>query len=226
MFIPGGRAGGERLSRFNVGEAHTVYEWVMIWGDRHPKIMGADESTDAEGVRGREVMMGARSTSRHYYSNKQEQRQVKRRVVANEVYRDILRGIERGTIEPLKLAYCNDRSWEPDPTRHVIGVKDILKLADRRKDAGRCITKMLEARRARSMSLERRHPSTRKEATKLLNQWTDEIRATGEYPSEARLIAKAEEGKIYIRRTWRREFIEANLGTKRGRPINRNSQRK
>lgn len=63
--------------------------------------------------------------------------------IRNEVYRELVRDIERDRITPVKTAYCSDAPNVFDPTRCLLDIEPILAVARRRGDFGPTLADLL-----------------------------------------------------------------------------------
>jgi hypothetical protein len=82
--------------------------------------------------------------------------------IRNEVYRELVRDIERDRIAPVKSAYCSDAPDVFDPTRCLIDIEPVLALARHRNDYGQAIAELLAAHRVESDGALTQKPSLRK----------------------------------------------------------------
>src|SRR5215469_16413065 len=136
-FIPASEyLSGRRAPRFVIRGQHTVYEWSMIYTDRHPLPDDYSAGVTAADMLEREKWLGAHIASRLDRGSRREQEAKRRRHIAGEVYRQIRAEIQAGQLQPLKRAYCADTGQE-DFTAHTLDITDVLALAERRRDAGR-----------------------------------------------------------------------------------------
>ena len=138
---------------FAVGDELTVYEWCMIYTDRHPGV--AAKHATAEAQRERMQYLGAIAplvsgpmtftvagqdfevdTREHYR-------------ITNAVYQQLATAIQTGSLEPKRRAYLDDRPGELDPTLSVLDAAPILEIAERRGDGGQVIRKLLVAHQVR-----------------------------------------------------------------------------
>jgi len=123
---------GRPVEKFVVGDQHTVFEWCMIYTDRHPA--GAHPNHNhatVEHMRSRLVLLGACGRSD----------EVTR--ISNAVYRELVAAIEAGRIELRKRVYLDDRPAELDLTLCVIGPDPVLEIARRHQDGGQKIAELL-----------------------------------------------------------------------------------
>jgi hypothetical protein len=138
---------------FTVGDERTVYEWCMIYSDRHPGVATLHATTANQ--KDRLLHLGAIATliagpfiaatpaghsevdtTAHYR-------------VANAVYQELATAIQSGSLEPKRRAYLEDRPGELDPTLCVLEAAPILAIAERRGDYGGTIRWLLIAREVR-----------------------------------------------------------------------------
>ena len=148
---------------FVVGDELTVYEWCMIYTDRHPGV--AAKHATAEAQRERLQYLGAIAplvsgpipvtvagqdfevdTREHYR-------------ITNAVYQQLATAIETGS-EPKRRAYLEDRPGELDPTLCVLDAAPIFEIAERRGDGGEVIQKLLAERRQPAAPVERAEQAT------------------------------------------------------------------
>jgi hypothetical protein len=69
--------------------------------------------------------------------------------VANAVYQELATAIQKGSLEPKRRAYLEDRPGELDPTLCVLEAGLILAIAERRGDYGETIRRLLIAHQVR-----------------------------------------------------------------------------
>jgi hypothetical protein len=140
IIIPGGvDVWGRRHDDFRVGAAHTLYEWALLFEDRHPgELHDAHLANTGEDRRWREDFLGGgndkASISRAVY----DELAVK---VGNTH-----RKVEAGKIQqpPLwQFVYRADEPVELDLTLCVIDIELVLAIARRRKDHGQIIARLL-----------------------------------------------------------------------------------
>jgi hypothetical protein len=119
---------GRSVADFAVSDEHTLYEWAMVYEDRHPAALHpAHRANTAEDRHHRlEILGGERSIGR-------------------AVYDALAAEIEAGCIAPRQCAYCADRPAMLDPTLCTIDKAPVLMLARRRGDYGACIAALLSA---------------------------------------------------------------------------------
>jgi hypothetical protein len=123
-----------RSTSFVIGDEHTIFEWCMIYTDRHPGgVHPNHNSATVERMRMRLILLGACGQSD----------EVTR--ISNAVYRELAAGIKADRIHPRKRVYLDDRPAELDFTLCVIGVNHVLDVAQRRQDGGRRIAELLAA---------------------------------------------------------------------------------
>ena len=132
---------------FTVGDERTVYEWCMIYSDRHPGVATLHATTAHQ--KDRLLHLGAIApliagpfiavtpaghfevdTTAHYR-------------VANAVYQELATAIQKGSLEPKRRAYLEDRPGELDPTLCVLEAAPILAIAERRGDGGEIIRRLV-----------------------------------------------------------------------------------
>jgi hypothetical protein len=125
---------GHRVHPFIIRDTHTIFEWCMIYTDRHPAAL--NPNNDGPTLRAKEfrlTLLGATGGGlRDVYgqplgspNNPEEQ-------IRNEIYRELVRDIERHRIIPVKTAYCSDAPDVFDPTRCLLDIEPILAVARRR----------------------------------------------------------------------------------------------
>jgi hypothetical protein len=136
---------------FTVGDERTIYEWCMIYTDRHPGVATLHATTAHQ--QERLLHLGAIApliagaftadtpggdfevdTTAHYR-------------VANAVYQELATAIQTGSLEPKRRVYLEDRPGELDLTLCVLDAEPILEIAERRGDGGVIIQKLLAERR-------------------------------------------------------------------------------
>jgi hypothetical protein len=128
---------------FVVGAAHTLYEWSLLFDDRHPgELHDSHRGNTREDRRAREDFLGGgnekASISRAVYDE-----------LAAKV-RDTHRKVKVGEIQqpPLwQFVYRADEPAELDLTLCVIDAGPVLELARRRGDGGRYIRELLARHR-------------------------------------------------------------------------------
>jgi hypothetical protein len=138
---------------FTVGDERTVYEWCMIYSDRHPGVTTLHATTAHQ--KDRLLHLGAIApliagpfitvtpaghfevdTTAHYR-------------VSNAVYQELATAIQTGSLEPKRRAYLEDRPGELDPTLCVLEAAPIIAIAERRGDYGETIRRLLIAHQVR-----------------------------------------------------------------------------
>jgi hypothetical protein len=101
---------GRRVRPFTIGNTHTIFEWCMIYTDRHPAAV--NPNYNGASLRDREfrlTVLGATSGGlRDAYGRPMGPTNDAEEQIRNEVYRELVRDIERGRITPVKTAYCSD----------------------------------------------------------------------------------------------------------------------
>src|SRR5207248_6052269 len=80
--------------------------------------------------------------------------------VANAVYQELATAIQKGSLEPKRRAYLEDRPGELDPTLCVLEAAPILAIAERRGDGGEVIQKLLAEGRQPAAPVERAEQAT------------------------------------------------------------------
>jgi hypothetical protein len=149
---------------FVVGDELTIYEWCMIYTDRHPGV--ATKHATAEAQRERMQYLGAIAplvsgpmTAVHEAGHFEVDITAHYRI-ANAVYQELATAIQTGSLEPKRRAYLEDRPDELDPTRCVLEAAPILAIAERRGDGGEVIQKLLAERRQPAAPVERAERAT------------------------------------------------------------------
>jgi hypothetical protein len=139
---------GHRVHPFIIGDTHTIFEWCMIYTDRHPAAVNPDyNGATVRDMEFRLTVLGAADVGlKDAYRELIGPLNDAEEQIRNEVYRELVRDIERDRITPAKAAYCSDAPEMFDATRSVIGVEPILALARRRGDFGPAIAGLLAAR--------------------------------------------------------------------------------
>jgi hypothetical protein len=136
---------------FVVGDELTVYEWCMIYTDRHPGV--AAKHATAEAQRERMQYLGAIAplvsgpTTATVAGQDFEVDTREHYRITNAVYQELATAIQTGSLEPKRRAYLDDRPGELDPTLCVLEAAPILAIAERRGDGGEVIQKLLAERR-------------------------------------------------------------------------------
>jgi len=128
---------------FVIGNAHTIFEWCMIYTDRHPAAVHPDHNSPSAQDRDLRLnLLGAIGGARNDPGLH----------VLTEVYRELELDIERDRILPLKRAFANDAPDVFDATRCLIDVEPVLALARRRQDFGKTMAELLAAHDNKQMA--------------------------------------------------------------------------
>jgi len=138
---------GHRVHPFIIGDPHTIFEWCMIYADRHPAVLKSNY--DGATLRDKEfrlTLLGATGAGlRDAYGQPMGPPNDAEEQIRNEVYRELVRDIECGRIIPVRTAYCSDAPDVFDPTRCLVDIEPILAVARRRGDFGAAIAELLTA---------------------------------------------------------------------------------
>jgi hypothetical protein len=130
---------------FIVDNAHTVFEWCMIYTDQHPAMLHPNHNgASFRDMRIRLELLGATGGGqRDAYGEPMGARNDAVGQTVNEVYRELARDIERDTIRPRRRTFCDDAPSEFDPTRCLIGIEPVIAIARRRGDFGQTMAELL-----------------------------------------------------------------------------------
>jgi hypothetical protein len=154
IIIPGGSDewSGHRWDDFAIGAEHTVFEWCMIYTDRHPTPFLGDHSgtATAEMQDIRLTLLGARGSNKPGW--RPHPNETDKAVwddpgtyrTCNAVYQELAAGIASGRLDA-KRVYLDDRPGEIDPTLCIIDAAPVLAIARRRGDYGQYIVRLLTA---------------------------------------------------------------------------------
>ena len=128
-----------------VGNGHTVFEWCMIYADRHPAMLHPNHNgASFRDMRNRLTLLGATGgEQRDAYGEPMRSRNDPEWQTMNEVFHELERDIERDRIIPLRRTFCDDAPSEFDPTRCLIGIEPVLAIARRRGDFGQTMAELL-----------------------------------------------------------------------------------
>jgi hypothetical protein len=140
---------------FGVGAEHTVFEWCMIYTDRHPSaFLGPyTRSATAEHREVRLTLLGTNGSNEpgFYPHPTKTDEGVWRDPVefrtSNAVYRELANAITDGRLDA-KRVYLDDRPDELDLTLCVIDAAPMLAIAKRRQDYGQYIASVLAGQAA------------------------------------------------------------------------------
>jgi len=146
---------------FEVSDEHTVFEWVMIYGDRHPWVASMEPTV--EGRQDRLLYLGAIPPIASGSIPVENGRRVDITAhyrIANAVYQELATAMQTGALEPKRRAYLEDQPDELDPTLCVLEAAPILAILERRGDGGEFIQKLLAERRPPATPVERAKPAT------------------------------------------------------------------
>ncbi len=122
------------VPNFVIGAAHTVFEWCMVYKDRHPGAIHPDHNgATVRDMETRLTLLGTTGGAR----NDPEWHAL------NEVYRERESDIERDRTIPLKRAYCDDAPDVFDATRCLLEIGPVLARARRRTDFGQTMAELL-----------------------------------------------------------------------------------
>jgi hypothetical protein len=143
---------------FTVGDERTVYEWCMIYSDRHPGVATLHATTAHQ--KDRLLHLGAIATllagpfiavtpARHFEVDTTAHYRI-----SNAVYQELATAIQTGSLEPKRRAYLEDGPGQLDPTLCVLEATPILAIAERRGDGGEVIQKLLAERRQPAATVE------------------------------------------------------------------------
>jgi hypothetical protein len=138
---------------FVVGDELTVYEWCMIYTDRHPAVAAMHATAEAQRERMQylgaiaPLVSGPMTATVGGQDFEVDTREHYR--IANAVYQELAKVIQTGELRPKRRAYLEDRPGELDPTLCVLDGAAILEIAERRGDGGQVIRKLLVAHQVR-----------------------------------------------------------------------------
>jgi hypothetical protein len=122
-----------RWDDFVIGAEHSLYEWCMIYTDRHPRALGDDGTATAKMRNIRLELLGVRGSNKRDIDRK-----------CNAVYQELADAIASGRLDA-RHVYLDDRPRELDPTLCVLDTAPVLAIARRRKDHGEYIARLLAA---------------------------------------------------------------------------------
>lgn len=160
IIIPGGVDDwwpSHRFDDFRVGAEHTVFEWCMIYTDRHPAWLSNHNSATAKDRENRLTLLGANwsnvpgwrphpTLDPKFGDDPKKAPKIwdDERVfrTCNAVYQQLAGGITSGRLDA-KRVYLDDRPGELDPTLCVLDAAPVLAIARRCKDHGQFITRLL-----------------------------------------------------------------------------------
>jgi hypothetical protein len=134
---------------FVVGDELTVYEWCMIYTDRHPGVAAKHATAEAQGQRLQylgaiaPLVSGPITVTVAGQDFEVDTREHYR--ITNAVYQQLATAIP-DPLEPKRRGYLEDRPGELDPTLCVLDAAPILEIAEYRGDGGQVIRKLLAAR--------------------------------------------------------------------------------
>jgi hypothetical protein len=155
IIIPGGVNDwwpSHRFDDFVVDDKHTVFEWCMIYTDRHPAVLRLDyDRATAECQDYRLILLGALGTNEATW--RPHPTEADKGIwddpapyrISNEVYQDLAAAIRDRRIEVERRVYLDDRPDELDATLCIIEAAPVLAIARRRKGYGEAIARLLEA---------------------------------------------------------------------------------
>jgi hypothetical protein len=151
IIIPGGveEWSGRRVDDFGVGAEHTVFEWCMIYTERHPAaFLPNRNSATVKDRDDRLTLLGANWSNAPAFRPhpaRADEGVLDDPVVfrtSNAVYQELAEGITTRRLDA-KRVYLDDRPGELDPTLCVLNFAPILAIAQRRKDYGPSIGRLL-----------------------------------------------------------------------------------
>jgi hypothetical protein len=154
IIIPGGHDewAGHSWGDFVIGAEHTVFEWCMIYTDRHPTAFLGNHyrTATAELQDARLTLLGARGSNEpgmrphptEPCKGVWDDQAIYR--VCNAVFQELADGIRRDRLAA-KRVYLDDLPGELDPTLCVLDAPLVLAIARRRDDYGQYIAQLLTA---------------------------------------------------------------------------------
>lgn len=147
---------GRHVPPFIVGDKHTVFEWCMIYTQRHPSMMHhAHNGASHEDMDLRLTLLGVTDSGIRNVDPPEvdgENRLLGTSSVvrpSRQTMREVYHELVRRTDELIKggkvaLPYCDDANV-PDPTRCVIGLDPVLAVARLFGDYGQAMALLLAA---------------------------------------------------------------------------------
>jgi hypothetical protein len=151
IIIPGGydEWSERRWNDFVVGPEHSVYEWCMVYTDRHPACVLPNHNSAAAGdQRYRLILLGAIGSNipglRPHPTKTNESVWEDPGIyrITNAVYRELAEGITSRRLDA-KRVYLDDWPSDLDLTLCILDEAPVLAIARRRKDHGQFIARLL-----------------------------------------------------------------------------------
>jgi len=139
FFVPGGSEEGFPTDPdYPITDRHTAYEWAMALADVHPYAHWVASVHGSSGELAAETIAGKKARQRAIDNTEQ----------AAGIYRELKGEVKAGRLYPRRTERCIARPGidppnEPDFTRYVFGLDQILPLIRRRGDDGQLIGELL-----------------------------------------------------------------------------------
>jgi hypothetical protein len=192
--IPGGcDEWGRRWNDFPITSAHTVFEWCMIYTDRHPTAFLGETSRAAniKAHRWRLILLGADGSNEPGLRPHPDEPDKAVRDdgepyrTSNAVYQKLAKGIAARQIKA-KSVYLDDQPHELDLTLCVVDAAAIVEIARRREDHGEYIARLMAEHAAQPIPTSSPRPLL--SGDKVRAWYTDRVQSCknqGEQPTDA-----------------------------------------